>query len=473
MDAYSGFSGSPSNAHQQSQPRRRSQRQSQLQGSLSDEGQFFCRLPFHGDHHRLPSHCLSPLTAGSPTSSSVHEPYLDASGHLDALWYSHANSFLSSEFPWTEIDSNGLSSNDTRHFLFPDIPSGGHQCPTNNSDHVHRDGFHRTVFSSFPLTNNLRHPNGVSDSAQFSSTGASYAFPSLSTWMDTCFKDNDVPTPRMRSSSDDSNRARALLHLDTLLAQTEMSQTTGMVQDHPSSFTILSSPNSTETPETVVFRSPCSIDVGSYPTSASTLVPTSASIPFSSFEAFNVSFPLPDTPSVRPQSSFQSQPLNDSSSSPLQSLHHRHQHQHNYNLSQVPPSTTTTTPSWFPYLFDEYVPETYQPERECDHKRVIRKDHDPLDEDSGHEHELDHETITNDRSSRIGVSIKKSYPCPGCPRVYSRVFRREACINKHNGVKPYHCKGACGTQTCLMAFYGIEHLNRHRRLKNMKWTCPD
>ncbi|KAG8792979.1 hypothetical protein FRC20_011626 [Serendipita sp. 405] len=291
-----------------------------------------------------------------------------------------------------------------------------------------------------------RYPNAFSDSAQFSSTGASYASPSPSNWMGISFKDNDVPTPRMRSSSDDSNRTRALLHLDTLLMQTEMSQKMAMVQGQPISFTALSSPNSMETPDTVGFRSPCCIDVGNYSTSTSTSAPTSTPIPFSSFEAFSVSLPLPDTSSVQPQSSFQSRPLNDSSSSPLQSLHHRHQHQHNTNFSQVPPSTTTTTPSWFPYLFDEYVPETYQSERECDHKRVIRKDHDPLDEDTAFENKLDHETVTNDRSNKTGVSIKKSYPCPGCPRVYLRVFRQEACINKHNGVKPYHCEGACGTQ---------------------------
>ncbi|KAG8823448.1 hypothetical protein FRC17_009330 [Serendipita sp. 399] len=141
----------------------------------------------------------------------------------------------------------------------------------------------------------------------------------------------------------------------------------------------------------------------------------------------------------------------------ISSAHAHYQQRHANNI------LSSTVP--FP-LEDDYPHDNHD-----SHEHHEPTDDEDEDEIMGH--------IDTNRSNKIvkgngSVPVGKTFQCPICLRIYPRVGRQEACINKHNGDKKYPCKGKCGVLDCPKAFYGMEDLRRHLRpLEKKRWKCPN
>ncbi|KAG8777174.1 hypothetical protein FRC16_004265, partial [Serendipita sp. 398] len=297
-----------------------------------------------------------------------------------------------------------------------------------------------------------RSPVATSPTVSSIYIGPSFTSPLSLPGTNTNFGDGGTSTTRARGHSD--------LNPDTFRIQADPSQTMGTLQSYETPLTTLLPHASAEMADAICLLLSGDIgvvDVDSHTILASTSTSTSISMPFRSSEPFGASLSLRHSP-MQPQP----QPQSDLCLSFLQPPHHHYYYHYNKVIrsSHVPPPSTTTT------ALDESG-------QKSGHKDVISNYYDPLDDDNEPEYELEPETSTNDDSSRSGLLTRKSYPCPHCDTVYWRVGRQKACINKHKGVKPYHCEGTCGTNKCSREFYGIENLHRHQRLKNKKWICPD
>ncbi|KAG8776589.1 hypothetical protein FRC15_011875, partial [Serendipita sp. 397] len=452
-----------SNFHSNGDAQRRTRRP---QRPRLEEGQLLNYYPSHEDHQ-----LDLPLPAFSLTAPSLYDTHSDASEQVDARWSEHAAPSSSSGIVRTEFGSgSSLLLNVLQQPGFPvmsstsmsPISSSNHQTfgyTNNNNNYAHCNGPHRfpSISSSgnraeYPHT--LPGPSAVAPGPpipDFTSYRSSIAGPVAPLWhassysstaMSTGFGDNGIPITRESSTNNGGDRNISLLYPGRPLMHEESMLMMGMTQSQLAS-----------------------VD---YATSTSTS--TAPSIPIVSSGPSRGFLSLPHPPVVQPQP-----PLYDPHY--LQPLHHQHQHHHqnsNVTFLHVPiSSTTTTTSPRLSSFLGEDITEMYDPEQSHEDEDVTHDGYKLQDDDNEHEYEPGQETSTTDESTRSGVLTRKSYPCPHCLRLYSRLSRQEACINRHNNVKPYRCEGTCGTENCPMTFYGVENLNRHRRLKNKKWVCPD
>ncbi|KAG8752760.1 hypothetical protein FRC14_006735 [Serendipita sp. 396] len=450
-----------------------------------EEGQLLNYYPNHEDHQQTsPNHQLDrPLPASSLTAPSIYYTYSDTSERIDARWSEHAASSSSRGIFRTEFGSGStLPSNNLQQLGFPvvsststpPISSSNHRTfgyTNNGSNYVHCNEPHFFPSSISSPANGAEYSHTspgrstvapgpfIPDVTSYRSpiagpfapplyTNPRYASSYSSTPMSTSFGDNGIPVTRSMSTNNGGDWSISLLYPDHSLMNEETMRMMGMTDSQLTSLITSSAPISTEMTDTMDLVSPggiASVDVDFYPTSASTS--TATSMPFVSSGRSGVSLPLLHPPVVQPQLQ---PPLYDPRY--LQPLHHQYQHHHHHHNSN----------STFPHV-------PYDPEQSLEHEDMVHDDYELQDD----EYEPGQETSTTDESSRSGVLTRKSYPCRYCPQVYSRLSRQEACINRHNNVKPYLCEGACGTENCPMTFHGVENLNRHRRLKNKKWVCPD